>query len=883
VPGQPDNGFINSEGKDVYLERPRVDRLLGKALGSHVVTVTAGEGSGKTHAVNAFLQKDPRPVIWVQISERDNLGWRFWENYTGEVARLNPEAAKVFADMGFPESERQFDWYLGLIKNEIISRERYVTVFDDFHLITSPVILLRLEQVLSAPVSKNNVVIISRAEPALNTMHLLAKGLLSQITADDLRFTREETGDYFRLHGISLAAADLDHIYRETEGWALALSLVLQEIKADRTGGHSWDRVTRPIRKMEEDIFSTMGEELRKFLIKLSLIEHWPRDLLERLDPGGGNIAAMEQFTSVIRFDAYLHGFRIHHPFLDFLREKRKLLSEEEIREVYGKGAQWCIENNLPTDAAVDYERAGDYGGLIRLIESLPRMLPRAMASFFLETVERLIAARAEDTLFQGGLAREEEDWDFLFLRFVIRARLLALLDRFEESAGEFQAGIARAGARPPGPRRSRFLAASCNRLGMLRVFTSRFTRDYNFVRWFEQAYRYYLESPEPVQGQLSQTNIGPYAIQVGYPAAPGEIEAYISACSATVPYVSASLGGCFSGADTLARSELAYYQGDLNRAEQFARQAAFLGREKNQYEVENFALFYLMRISVHKGDAAGVRELERQMKTLLEQGEHLNRYVIYDVIMGRLYVRLDLAEKAAPWLKKEHGEGELNVLFRGFDTLMKVWRLLAEKNYPAALGALEKERAEGELGTFLLGFLEMTATEAVVRHQLGDREGAFKALKRACDAARPDALVMPFIELGENMYNLVNAVLKSRPEEPAEDETEDAGIGGIPRDWLYAIRRDASAYAKKRSLVAARYSGRDDLLRPEFSEHELAILNALSQGHTVERIAGEMGISDNMVKSVIRSLYAALGATNRADAVRVATAKGLLKGTGKA
>jgi LuxR family maltose regulon positive regulatory protein len=253
-------------------------------------------------------------------------------------------------------------------------------------------------------------------------------------------------------------------------------------------------------------------------------------------------------------------------------------------------------------------------------------------------------------------------------------------------------------------------------------------------------------------------------------------------------------------------------------------------------------------------------------MKALLEKDEYVNRYIIYDIIMGRFYARLGLTEKVAPWLRQEREDLETNSQFRGFDTLIKVICLLAEKKYPAALQALELAQAKSEVRTFLLGVLEMAALEAVIRHQLGDGDGAFRALKRACDTARPNALVTPFVELGEPMYSLVNSILKARPE-----------IEGIPQDWLSTIRRDASAFAKKRSLVAARYSGRE-LPAPEFSEHELAILNYLSQGRTAEEIAGEMGISDNMVKSVIRSLYAALGAANRAGAIRIATARGLLK-----
>jgi LuxR family maltose regulon positive regulatory protein len=616
-----------------------------------------------------------------------------------------------------------------------------------------------------------------------------------------------------------------------------------------------------------------MEEDFRRFLVKLSLIEHWPRNLLECFDPQGKNIAAMEKISSVIRSDAYIQGFRIHSHFLDFLREQQSSLSPEEIREVYGKDAQWCVENNLPTNAAVDYERVKDYGGLIRLIESLPRTLSRTVASFFLGIVERLSAESVT-----GG-----EDRDFLFLRFIIRSRLLASLDRFEESAEECRAVIARFEPLAPDPGRSRILAAAYNNLGTLSIRFCRYTRSYDFAEWFEKGYRHYLENPEPARGQISQSNIGSYAIQVGISATPEEVNAFMDSCAAAAAYTSVSLSGYLSGTGALARSELAYYRGDLNKAEQFARQAVYQGREKNQYEVETCALFYLMRLNIPKGNIAGIREAERQLKTQMEKVQYINRYNIYDIIMGRFYVRLGFIEKITPWLRMERGEGELNVLFRSFDTLVKARCLIIEKNYPAALKILEEEQTAGDLGSFLLGFLEMTVLEAVIRHQLGDKEGALAAFKKAYDAGLPHGLVMPFVELGEYMYSLVNVLLKDHPDNPenaAAHTTACAVIPGIPRKWLQTIRRDASAYAKKCSLVAAQYENRETSAPAEFSRHELAILNSLSQGRTSEEIAVAMSISVKMVKSAIRQLYIKLGASNRANAVRSATERGLVTDT---
>jgi DNA-binding NarL/FixJ family response regulator len=130
----------------------------------------------------------------------------------------------------------------------------------------------------------------------------------------------------------------------------------------------------------------------------------------------------------------------------------------------------------------------------------------------------------------------------------------------------------------------------------------------------------------------------------------------------------------------------------------------------------------------------------------------------------------------------------------------------------------------------------------------------------------------MSFIELGDDMYSLAGAILKAPPASPQSAESLR-----VPREWLQSIRRSASAAAKKCALVTAQYSGRAAPASPDFSQHELAILDSLSQGYTAEEIAGDMRISVKMVKSAIRSLYVRLGAANRAGAIRVATEWGLL------
>jgi LuxR family maltose regulon positive regulatory protein len=328
-------------------------------------------------------------------------------------------------------------------------------------------------------------------------------------------------------------------------------------------------------------------------------------------------------------------------------------------------------------------------------------------------------------------------------------------------------------------------------------------------------------------------------------------------------------MDGCFYGCDALARAELAYYQGDLSKAEKFFRQAVYRGREKKQYEVENRGLFYLMRICIHTGNLAKIRELRRQLDAQLEIPEYLNRYTIHDIGMGRFYVQVGETAKIAPWLRDDSKEGELNFLFHNFNLMVKAQCLFAEKKYPQVLETLKQGNGRQYLESFLLGKLEISVLEAATRFRMGDDEGAFAALEEAYRIAAPNSLDMAFIELGEDMRDFTGAAL-------ARDVWKE---GGINRPWLEAIHLSASAYAKKAALALRFFQEEEGSPEAVFlSPYEKTVLTGLSRGLTRKEIAQKGGFSVGRVKPLIKRVYDKLGAVNRADAIRIASAMGLLQ-----
>ncbi|MDR0656856.1 MAG: LuxR C-terminal-related transcriptional regulator, partial [Treponema sp.] len=795
--------------------------------------------------------------LWIQISEQDNLGWHFWENYTEVISKINPKVGKAVRNLGFPETARDFDRYVNFLYDNVPQVAKFIIVLDDFHLIHNPAVLRYFERTFRTRMGNHTVFILSRTEPRFNTLTALSKGWLSHVSAEDLRFSEEETARYFALHGMSLPRDELLRVYQDTEGWALVIDLTARDMKSHQ--GRLPDLLWKDsIKKAMERIFLSMDRATQRLLIKCSLAEHWPGEFLEALDPEGKSIAALGDYSSVIRYDLYLNGYRIHHIFLEYIREKQGELEKSEIHAVLLWNAEWCVKNNLVMEAAAHYGKIEEYKGLMQLINSLPRLLPVSMAKYLLSLIGNLPLPK-----------EKENDEDHLFLHYIMRPKLLMLSTRFDESYREYLLTIERFEKLISNPHEQaaegihyRILAAAYNSMGTLSLFTSRWTKDYNFLPWFEKGNYYHHKNPQVQPVQFTKCSIGAYVCQIGSPAAKGEFEKSIEALSPAIPLASDSLGGYLYGTDVLAWAELAYFRGNLDEAEQYAREALFKAREKDQYEVEHRGLFILLRIELHRGNYEAVVALLKQMDSLLQESVFLNRLIINDTVTGWFFAHIGMINRMAHWLRNEFDEMEIYSNYHSLEILVKAKKFLAEQDYEAVLTFLGWKVSLESLGSFHLGRLEMAVLEAAARLHLEDEKGALKSLENAWEMASLNDLEMPFIELGDEMCLLFRAALKT--------ETS------IPRPWLESIDKKASVYAKKLAIVERQFR-EENAGKIFLTRRERTVLEGLAQGFTREEIARKGDMPVSAVKTIIKQLYTKLMAVNRADLIGIATKKGLL------
>jgi LuxR family maltose regulon positive regulatory protein len=842
----------------VYLERPRVDRILEEAMAQPVVFVCAGVGYGKTHAVYSFLRKCRYIIFWIQFSERDNVAARFWENFVGAVGALDPDAAKLLAEIGFPDTNRKFEYYLNIPQKIVLPECRYIFVYDNFQLVRDKKVLRFLERSITSPFPNITSILISRSEPPLNT-NKLSFGKTARITEDELRFTLEETAAFFELQQLKVQADTVSSVYRDTEGWAFATYLAALSLNRNGTNYAGMGVRSNIFKLIEKEIMEGMEPDTRKFLIKLSLIDHFAPELLEAIQGEKSLLEKLESPGAFFQFDTYLDAYRIHPLFLEFLEGKQDELETGEKRETWKKAAEWCIKNGQKIDAFTYLEKAEDYDRFFSAVnETLPLIVSDPVAQILLAICEKAPAAAYEHN---PGL-------------YVLYTWVLVTLRFFDRADAELREIIAKLKTREMTAASKWALRGCYINLGLCGYFTSAYTRDYSFTDNFDLASRYDDDPVHAAKPPESVAQVAFCACRV-YSPEEGEFEKAIAALDKMVPCLARAYNGCAWGLNDLARSEFVLLQGKFDEAEGHALETLRKARERFQYEIEDRAMFFLLRIGLARGDGEMAGETFRQIEERLGMPGFINQHILWDILSGWFYVQTGQRDRVALWLKNDFEESDLSSVLNGAETLVKARYHLADKRFGAVLATLESQNDGYGAAGFLAGRIEIKAVEAVCRYQMKDIEGAVEALRAAYELSFPNEIVMPFFELGSSMRALASAV------------SAKAGTG-IDRKWLEKIRNGASAYAKKLRIAARIVAGqrrdRDAESRADkgegapLSRREMEALIGLSRGLTRQEIAENAALSINTVKSIIRSVYAKLGAVNQADAVRIAAARGIFK-----
>ncbi len=822
------------------VRRLRVDQLLDRAVLSPFAVVCAGAGFGKTRAVSSYLQTREARKVWLSLNELDNIQARFWDHFTVAVSIHRPRLAKQMKQLGFPDTLQRFHLFLSELTEELYQDNQFVIfVFDNLQVISEPSILKFLAGIIAVRMENSCIMFLTRRWPVTGLDTLITPEI---IDTDMLRFTNKETFELLRMERPDISESEAAHFHNYVSGWPVALSLAArytysyQELHKEQTGVlHA-----RPLlfTLFETLIFSQYTPGEQELLIRLSVLESFPRGLVAAVSGEQyRDLGSLLDNNIFIKYDAAQARFYFLPLYLEFLREKLQAVNHDKIDETYEKAGVWCQENGHYYDAVNYYRHGRCYDKLWKtLLLFQAGRHTKSEADFLIKEIETL----PEEYKYQNPMTRI-----VLSLLLLNNLRFSEATEMIEEIRQELEAADTKTAE--PELLGEYYTARGLITLGL---------EDAGFADHFEKAASLLPHGSRRWGKGLRLVDFGPGLNLQN--AEPGSMDESLAEFQRGVPLIGQVLHGTGQGLDKLCVSEALFLTGHTRAAIDPAYKALYEANSMGQFDIVGNALFMLLRIYTSIGE----------YKELLDTLEHVRRYEqdqeaanlgIWDIIKGWFYSEVGVTEQVPLWIRNavQNGYPPISI---DRALLIRMRCLISESKVSEALALAEQFEYLAKSKRSVVSLIYIEIGRAVLHHYSGNLTAAVSALEAAYHLAKGNQIIMPFVEHGNRMRSLLEKI-------QSREQSE------IPGEWLKQIHAKASTFAKRHAYLTGRYELDNKKQFSDFglSRREIEILSHLSQGLTRDEIGESMKLSGNTVKSMLKQVYAKLGAINSVDAVRIA------------
>lgn len=251
--------------------RPRVHSLIEKGLQYPVLMLLAGPGYGKTQAMQNYLAQTKKKVLWLQLTQLDNLPAHFWEHFLRTVKQNFPTAFTRVQTLEFPDSIFTFDVFVRIFSEMLSEEEQQVVwVFDDFGEIYDPKVNAFVKMLTDAEIENFCLVLLSNVVSSTESVAFMTSRQFL-ILGKDLKFTEGEVRIVFEMQGQQLDDRALQSIMQYTEGWPMATHLLALQRQTQQNIILSHIVPDDIISQLfERRFFASYPESQQKLFIKLS-------------------------------------------------------------------------------------------------------------------------------------------------------------------------------------------------------------------------------------------------------------------------------------------------------------------------------------------------------------------------------------------------------------------------------------------------------------------------------------------------------------------------------------------------------------------------------------------------------------------------------------
>ena len=836
---------------------------LGEVLAEpdwRVALVTGGPATGKTVSVAQWFETlDPVAREWVTLDADDDRPERFWLTFALGLGRAVPGAFAQAAEAATDVHRLPSEFLSRLLTAWSAVTDPLVLVIEDVHHLGSPEINEDLGFVVEHLPRGSRMLLTSRTDPRLPVSRWRGRGWLAEIRQRDLALTLPETAELFTALGEHrLTTSQVETLWRHTEGWVAGLRLAAAGLKdrADLSAAVSEFSGRTPMVAdlLADELLHRAPAELSEFFLRTSVADVLDAELCDALSGRSDSADVLRRMEADLQFVMATgpgrDTWRYHPLMAEMLRSELQTHRPEEAQELNRlaagilqtrgdvAGAVRCLLAAGDTDRAFSivfeaaYRRADvtDIPGIAAFVNLFPRELVTESASRMLTYALTLglanQVAEAHAWLQRAQMRISDEPQ--------ARAQDVATLDALRLLTFTVTAG---AGDEIDAGRRAVEAAEAGLELGVAGA-----RGRMNLVRGY-----LLTDQPGEAASVLRAGSPGDeIAALVLAPALAARIALRHGRLCEAERQATASLqaAGAF-GVDThlgAVDAHLAVAGVRIDRNE-IAEAIAAFRRLEQILQANPFARVYQVLLQLEKARvAAALDDWDDVFATVREAGkviEHLPGSALrrlVDAVAARWHLEAGEARQAEELIAALPGDSPAHTLLRA--------RLdLARGRFDAVRARLGRA-APGTMRDRLAGEL------LLARAAIDSGDDAGEHVRRAAGLAAPERLVRVFLEEGPAVARLARAAAESLGTESGTSLS--VALGSPP----------PSRGTRQPAVI--------------LTERELLMLRYLPSHLTNAEIARECLMSVNTVKAHLKSIYAKLGVSTRAETVERARLLGL-------
>ena len=877
--------------------RPQLIEQLNTRQHHLLVLVSAPAGFGKSTLVRTWLAAGQRPFGWLSVDEQDNDPTRFFTYVVAALQQVDQTIGASITDWHQPTSA-----LLRLVNDIVAFGEALTLILDDYHLIDSVVIHQTLDYLLEYCPPNLQLVLISRTDPPLALARLRVRAQLTEIRAQDLRFTQHEAARFFATTtSLVLTPAEVTQLEERTEGWIAGLqmaAIALQSSNAAAPGTQSdfirnFSGSHRYISDyLIDEVLNRQPERIHDFLMQTAILERMcaanvaatalgfstgeAQSILAQLD--GANLF-------IVALDEERHWYRYHQLFAQLLQRRFQQQDAVQATAAHCRASQWYLKQDLLIEAVnhalkgEDFALAADLVETIGVAQGSDSVSEHQLSAWLNNLPIAIIQQRPKLTIqyitTQYKRNPQQMAIEALLAKFAqatpttgMSSDAFAFLNSFRLQISIWQGAVEHT---------RKLIQETAARLPAMSPLARCFVVREYFRFQFEQAGD--LDEAERCLQQWTQygeeAGLGFTAVAV--PSRQGDLELHRGKLQAAERNYRQAMAAMTQPSDSkrsylyqplLGLAQIYYRQQRLSEALAYAEQANRLPiYAETDATYPEFRLYLAATLAtIHLA-----RQAPSQALPLVHDIGHfaLAHASPYHQRLGavteaHLWLALGEVDRVAGWAEKAttYPFGSFRPLFAQEQLTLARYELLTHRP-AAAQTRLAALLPVVEAAGWPEKLMEGLVLQALVDQAVGDGKRALQLLQRALTLAEPAGYVALFVQAGAPMAELLQQAKRNV-------QTGDfiaqllVHFSGQPKP---AVPLAAPPPAHSLSLA---------LVEP-LSKRELELLPLLAAGHSNREIALQLSISHGTVERHLANIYGKLQVNNRTGAIARARALNLL------